>query len=776
MILVGISLASMVKAQQAGIQGNVIDERGNHLPFTLVSLNGTGKAAVTDTTGRYRIQNISPGRYLVGITRIGYKPQENSVELLPGQVQQLDFIMEEDVTQLEQVEVTAKSESEELKETGYAVEVVEVKERKNLTSDINQVLKSTAGIHIRETGGVGSGFRLSLNGLSGNQIRYFIDGVPMENFGSALTLNNYPVNLIEKIEVYKGVVPVSLGADALGGAINITTGYRRKSFLDVAYSHGSFNTHQASVNGRYVDQERGYFVKLSSFFNHSDNNYRMENMPVFDLELGNRLGTIDTRRFHNEYTSGMVQVEAGLLDKKMADRWSLALTTAGNRKNYQHPDNTINRAFGAFHTKNRTLLASSTYRKYFKNLELRGYALMGRIMESVVDTSSKKYNWVGDYIIRKADDPKGELFERRSLMELTDFVLRSNLNADYQLGNNHALSVNLTPNYLRRTGEDQVDEFNRSFETPNYIHKNLLGMAYTFKNEPGNVEATAFAKQYWFSGNIITQDYQDNDITTRPGFNSTGYGSVFTWHVTKAFQTKSSFERTFRIPESYEILGDGVYIRPNPTLAPETSYNANLGMRYIKQSGKIGLTLEANYFYRFSKDFILFNPIGPFGTFENLSNVRTIGTEGGVDVNYNEFVMLNANFTWQNLTDQTEFDEGLPNINYKSRVPNTPYLFGNVRLGINPMKGTAGNNVVIYWNTRYVHEFFFTWENLGDADGKSTIPRQLTHDLHLEYAMDEGRYNLSLSLINITDALVFDNFNIQRPGRAIYVKCRYFLN
>ncbi|MCG8388480.1 MAG: hypothetical protein MJA30_23215, partial [Cytophagales bacterium] len=60
--------------------------------------------------------------------------------------------------------------------------------------------------------------------------------------------------------------------------------------------------------------------------------------------------------------------------------------------------------------------------------------------------------------------------------------------------------------------------------------------------------------------------------------------------------------------------------------------------------------------------------------------------------------------------------------------------------------------------------------------GKSTIPQQLIHDLQMEYAFAKGKYNVSLSVNNITNAMAYDNFNIQKPGRAAYIKCRYFLN
>lgn len=769
-------IPAFVIAQSGGINGTVTDEKGSLLPGIAIVLEGGRTGTVTDSAGRYALDNLREGNYELSVTGIGYKLQTKEAEVEAGQTLELDFVMEENIYELGDVVVTGKSQSEELRETGFSVEVIETRAQKNLTADVNQVLRSTSGIHIRETGGLGSGFTLSLNGLSGNQIRYFIDGIPMENFGSSLTLNNYPVNLIEKIEVYKGVVPVALGADALGGAVNISSAFAQKSFLDATYSYGSFNTHRASLNGQYADQDRGYFLKLTSFFNHSDNNYRMEEAPVFDLELGNSLGTIRTRRFHDHYTSGMINVEAGLFNKKFADKWSVAFTNTANRRNYQHPDNNILRVFGGFHTRNQTLLASTTYRKTFNKLKVKGFVLGGRIRESVIDTSSRKYNWAGDYIVRSADDPKGELFERRSLLELTDQVLRSNAGLDYAFSESHELSINFSQNYLVRTGEDEVDPFNQSFESPNYIHKNILGIAYTFQTADEKLKTTAFGKEYWYSGKIITRDFENNEVVTTPGFNYTGYGFAASYHFSEALQLKSSFEKTYRIPESYEILGDGIYVNPNPALQPEKSYNANIGTRFGQRLDKVELKSELNLFYRSSADFIRFNPLGPFGEYENLNNVRTEGVEGSVDINYNDFLSLAANITYQNLTDRTEFDEGLPNTNYKSRIPNIPYLFGNARIGISPFPKAAPNKLTLYWNTRYVHEFFFTWENLGNAKDKNTIPRQLMHDLQAEYAIEDGKYNLSLSVNNITDALVYDNFNIQKPGRAIYLKMRYFIN
>lgn len=84
-------------------------------------------------------------------------------------------------------------------------------------------MNRTTGIKVREEGGVGSDFDLSINGMSGNSVRYFLDGMPLDTKGSGVSLANLPINIIDRIEIYKGVVPASLGTDALGGAINIIT-------------------------------------------------------------------------------------------------------------------------------------------------------------------------------------------------------------------------------------------------------------------------------------------------------------------------------------------------------------------------------------------------------------------------------------------------------------------------------------------------------------------------------------------------------------------------
>src|SRR5690606_21573166 len=124
-----------------------------------------------------------------------------------------------------------RSETEQLKTSGFTVNAVDLTPFRNLNTDLNAVLAHTPGVKVRQSAGMGSSSEFSVNGMSGKQVLYFLDGVPLDVYGSAMTLADIPANLAERVEVYKGVVPVSLGSDVLGGAVNIVTGDRPRSYL-----------------------------------------------------------------------------------------------------------------------------------------------------------------------------------------------------------------------------------------------------------------------------------------------------------------------------------------------------------------------------------------------------------------------------------------------------------------------------------------------------------------------------------------------------------------
>ena len=206
------------------------------------------------------------------VSAVGYSTSEKEISITKGRhtVQNMEIVPES--RHLDEVVVEA-SGVKRVQRSAYNAVAIDTREMKNTTKNLSEALKQLPGMKIRETGGVGSDMQMMLDGFSGNHVKVFIDGIPQEGTGQALDLNNIPVNFAERIEVYKGVVPVGFGTDALGGIINIVTNkHRRKWFVDASYSYGSFNTHKSYVHfGQSLNS--GLTYEINAFQNYSDNDY-----------------------------------------------------------------------------------------------------------------------------------------------------------------------------------------------------------------------------------------------------------------------------------------------------------------------------------------------------------------------------------------------------------------------------------------------------------------------------------------------------------------------
>ena len=108
-------------------------------------------------------------------------------------------------------------------------------------------------------------------------------------------------------------------------------------------------------------------------------------------------------------------------------------------------------------------------------------------------------------------------------------------------------------------------------------------------------------------------------------------------------------------------------------------------------------------------------------------------------------------------------------------MPNIPYFFAHGDASVifkNFMN--EGNTLNVGYNLVYVHEFYLSWPSRGGQ--KLVVPKQFTHDFNVVYSVANSRYNIGLEAKNVTNEKVYDNFSLQKPGRAFYVNLRYFIN
>lgn len=250
LILINVLISLTLHAQTGGsgtISGKIVTDSKQAVEYATVRLKGTSYGGHTDMQGIYHI-TAPAGRYSLVVSAVGYKTVEQTVAIEAGVRQKLNVRMKEDAIQLDEVSVVSAGVSR-VKNSAYNAVAVDTKDMLNTTKTLSEALAKTPGLKLRESGGVGSDMNLMLDGFSGKHVKIFIDGVPQEGVGSSFGLNNIPVSFADRIEVYKGVVPVGFGTDAIGGVVNIVTNRKRRSwFLDASYSYGSFNTHKSYIN------------------------------------------------------------------------------------------------------------------------------------------------------------------------------------------------------------------------------------------------------------------------------------------------------------------------------------------------------------------------------------------------------------------------------------------------------------------------------------------------------------------------------------------------
>jgi len=769
-MLLTYAIFSRAQTQPSSVSGQLKDGSGEPVASATVKLQNSSYGAVSDLNGHYKISNVMPGNYTLHVTAIGLKSEKKTVKVEYGADSRVNFSLETDAKDMETVNVVGRTKAQEVNRQAFNVTAVDARKLYNTTLDISSALDRVAGVRVRESGGVGSNFNLSLNGFSGNHVKYFIDGIPMDNFGSSFQINNIPINIAERIEVYKGVVPMWLGSDALGGAINIVTGDRYRNYIDASYSFGSFNTHRSVINTA-VTTKGGFTVQLNAFQNYSDNNYKVT-VEAADINTGAYAPSATLRRFHDTYHNESVIANIGLVDKSFADKLLFGITLGQNYKEIQTGARMVS-VFGGWHRRGTTVMPTLKYKKtdLIKGLDLTVNANYNLGSEQNIDTMNVRFDWYGN------SKPNGSNGERsRSLYKYKNNNGLATAMANYKISDEHSLALSNVFSTFNRKGSDALNPQSSSLERDNKTYKNVLGLGYSY-NVADKWSVTVFGKEFR-QGNRVGN--ASEAVTSRYG-----YGTAATYFVNSSLQIKASYEKTNRLPDAFEIFGDVENQEGNPGLKPETSDNMNVGLTYgFSPAADHNILFTGNAIYRNATDFI-YNRLNNNQSklvADNRDGVKTWGGDAEIRYSYKDWLSAGGSMTYQYLKNLQKYEEGFSAISplYGDQMPNIPYLFGSGDISVSLKNiGRKGNHLNIGYNLLYVKDFWLYWPSLGgrnETEKKKGIPTQFSHDVNFVYSLKNGRYNIAFEAKNLNDARMFDNFSLQKPSRGFYLNLRYFFN
>lgn len=244
LLLVVISATGF--AQGTGkISGTVTDKKtGETLIGVTVKIANTIKGSSTDVEGRYLVAGLTPGKYIVQASYVGYSTKNiTEIEVKANASAAINIVMEESNSQnLNEVVITSKASQESINtlyanqkaslsiSSGISAELI----RRSPDRNTSEVLKRVSGASIQDNKFI------IVRGLSDRYNSAMLNNAVLPNTEvdkKAFSFDILPSNLIDAIVVNK-TASADIPGDFSGGVVQVTT----KDFPDNKFFNFSLGT------------------------------------------------------------------------------------------------------------------------------------------------------------------------------------------------------------------------------------------------------------------------------------------------------------------------------------------------------------------------------------------------------------------------------------------------------------------------------------------------------------------------------------------------------
>ena len=673
--------------------------------------------------------------------------------------------------ELEGVTIVGHNEVRKLREAAMPISILGTRQLEGTATNINDALARTAGITVRNTGGVGSASRISVRGLEGKRMGVYIDEMAIGQLSDYLSLNDIPTDMIERIEIYKGIVPYRFGGSALGGAVNVVTKEYPPVYLDASYEIASFNTHKMNFAFKRTNAEKGLQFGLGGVLTYSDNNYKMQLQ-----NLDNRI----VKRDHDQFQKMMVGASLKAT-KWYFDVAKLELVFTGTKAEIQGIDSDIREAYNHGMAGIVDLcLKRDNFLIDGLDLDFDGAYSYGK--NGLCDKAMFRYDWDGNKY--PAVSPYGGEqgnYASDSDNRTHDFVGKLNLN--YLLNEHHAINLNLYATHTRQKPENELMDKSFGYQTnfPSRMSSVTVGFSYDLTLFDGKLMSATTIKNFNYSSDtrVLEYTYVNNPVDVSLNRNYWGASEAIRYKLTKNLMAKAAFSSEVRIPTAEELTGNGYSILPATHLEPERCKGLNIGLLYRRNNPFGFIEIEANYFLNQLDNMIRYQAdmIPSMARYANFGKVLTKGIEGEIKGDATSFLYFYANATYQDLRDKRKNEVGssAPNPTYNKRMPYIPYFLANfgIELHKENLFGGKLQNSRFLLDASYIHEYFYDFEMSKYQDRK--IPTSFTIDAGIEHSFHNKRWTLALKLKNLTNKMVSSDLNRPLPGRNFAFKIKYIL-
>ena len=756
-------------AQQHSIEIKVINaENGDSIEFATVQWkdlnaptykNGT----TTNRKGVATLRASANQKLMLMVSYIGYQTITDTITANGGHYTIKLF---PESTELTDVVVVGKTKAQVIRESPEAVSVMNAKELQGRSVSLETILNKTIGLKVGQTGGLGSSSRIIVHGLEGNRIQILWDGIPMNTSDGTFSLDEIPIDIIERIEVYKSIIPARFGCDGLGGAVNIVTKEFSTDYLDASYEFGSYQTHKGSVFSRKNFPKSGILLGAGGYYTFAKNDYSFK-VP----ERENLLVKRDHDRFRSYMLKGKVAFTKLWFDEISTEfgYYNRFNEIQGVLKNIQHAENKS----GMFMLENKLMKSGMLKNR----LNFESHFSLSHTTNNFVDTARVNHDFEGN--IYPSPNGQGETGDVPHNSNDKGLEINERINLDYRLSANHSLNLNTLINYARRQPRDDIASLHAGFVIGGFPSKKtsvISGLTWEAKLF-GRKLTNMFSVKYFHLHSEI-EDLTSYEMIEAPKKKSNttsqiGWIEAMKYEPFRGFHLKASYQRAIRLPNSQELFGDGIITFPAAGLRPEKSHNFNLGF-LIDKNGILGLSrlqFEVNGFYMQVSDMIKLIKQHMAAGYVNAEKVHIKGIETELKLDISSTVYAYGNLTYQAVRDVLDYLPGTqaPNPTKGLRLPNIPYLFANFGAEYHSDRLFKNWYIKAFWDGKFTEEFFYFWE-LTELQ-KRRIPRSFVNDIGLLLTY-KNKYSIAVECHNLMNKEVWDQFRQPLAGRTFHLKFR----
>lgn len=531
-------------------------------------------------------------RSVVAVSYVGFETLYDTIE--PGVPVTLS--MKPKVLEMNEVVITAQYAPQRADQSIYKVKVISSRQiEQKAANNLNDLLSSELNIRISQDGALGTS--MSLQGLSGEHVKFLVDGVPViGRMNGNIDISQLNLYNVDHIEVIEGPMSVVYGSNALAGVINIITKENKNTRIN-AFAKG----YMESVGVYDFDLGASYKVKDHVFSFSGGRNF-------FDgYSENDSMRSMQWKPKRQYFLDGYYLYSRPKIKFKVSSSWfDEKLLSRGNLMAPYYET-----AFDSY------FLTSRSTSKAELNQKLKEHRYMD-LMASYSYYSRKKETYFKDLTtLTETPTTNPEDYDttrfHNGLFRGTFSKSNPDSRLNYQLGFDFNVEVGIGK---RITGyRQQIGDY-AAFLSVQYAPFKWMEL------QPGvrYIYNTKYPAPLVYSLNLK--------------FSYLGNYSV-----------RASYSRGFRAPSLKELylyfVDVNHNVQGNPDLDAENSHNVNFSFQYSRETTKSFVGTEINLFYNNINDVItLAQSTGTLYTYINVDKYITQGAQ--LVINYRYYPWLSV--------------------------------------------------------------------------------------------------------------------------------------